>query len=66
MSVLVPSVKIFIMVSILLDDIVDLHPSTAKFLGDRVVALPRLTGFDHLQFHEDRQYHACLLSGGFW
>ena len=47
---------------LLLDNVVDLHLSMAKFLSERAVALVCLNGFDHLHFHE-RHYHLCPFYG---
>ena len=59
MSTFALSVKLLIIGLFLLDSVDDLHPSTAKSLDDRAIALPTLNGFDHLHLHGERQYLAC-------
>ena len=54
MSAFSPSVKLLNIAVLVLDDVAYLNTSIAKLLGNRMVTLPSLDGFDKLHFHRMR------------
>ena len=52
---------------LLLDNVVDLHPSVARFFNDSAVVLPGPCGFNHLHFHGESPV-PCMpfLKGSSW